>query len=102
MLETPEAVFEAVDGVVFASTEEAVLADPALVAAIRRTNRSNLTTWAQANLHEPGARVEPTSAPTPSASPATSSAAASARRRSTRTGRARTSRGGRGWRWRSR
>jgi DNA-binding PucR family transcriptional regulator len=63
MLEAADAVFEEVDAATLAGTDEAVLADPALVAAIRRTNRANLTTWAEANLRDPGARVPPNLGP---------------------------------------
>lgn len=59
LLEAPEPRFAQVDEAVLASASEAVVADPALVDAIRQTNRANLTHWALWNLREPGGRVEP-------------------------------------------
>ena len=63
LLEAPDAVFAEVDAATLGGAEDAVRADPALVAAIRRTNRANLTTWAEANLRDPGARVPPNLGP---------------------------------------
>jgi DNA-binding PucR family transcriptional regulator len=63
LLEAPDAVFEEIDAVTLANADPAVTADPALVAAIRRTNRANLVHWAEANLHDPGAPVAPNLGP---------------------------------------
>ena len=40
-----------------------VVADPVLVAAMRRTNRANLSFWAEANVRDPGAEVPPNLGP---------------------------------------
>ena len=63
LLEAPASVFDQIDAVTIANADPAVAADPALVAAIRRTNRANLTHWADANLHDPGAPVAPNIGP---------------------------------------
>ncbi|MGA9857017.1 MAG: PucR family transcriptional regulator [Solirubrobacteraceae bacterium] len=63
LLEASESAFDQVDAVTLANADPAVIADPALVAAIRRTNRANLTRWAEANLHDPGAPVAPNVGP---------------------------------------
>jgi DNA-binding PucR family transcriptional regulator len=59
LLDAPDTVFAEIDAATLANADSAVIADPALVAAIRRTNRANLQHWATANLRDPGARVEP-------------------------------------------
>ena len=59
LLQTPDALFAEVDAATLAHADESVLADPALVAAIRRTNRANLAHWAEANLRDPGGPVAP-------------------------------------------
>jgi DNA-binding PucR family transcriptional regulator len=63
LLDTPEAIFEEVDAVTLANAGSEVAADPALVAAVRRTNRANLVHWAQANVRDPGAPVGPNLGP---------------------------------------
>jgi DNA-binding PucR family transcriptional regulator len=63
LLEAQEELFAEIDDVTLANTEPAVRADPALVAAIRRTNRANLVHWAEANLRDPGAPVAPNLGP---------------------------------------
>lgn len=63
MLEAGEDVFGQVDVVTLARAEPAVLNDPALVAAIRRTNRDNMLHWAGANVRDPGAPVAPNLGP---------------------------------------
>ncbi|MDP9384700.1 MAG: PucR family transcriptional regulator, partial [Actinomycetota bacterium] len=63
LLESPADVFDAVDQITLDNADPAVTADPALVAAIRRTNRANLTHWAEANVHDPGAPVPPNLGP---------------------------------------
>lgn len=59
LLEAPDAVYAAVDAATLDRAESAVLADPALVAGIRRTNRANLRHWAEHNARAPGERVPP-------------------------------------------
>ncbi len=63
LVAAPAAVFDQVDAVTIADVEPAVAADPALVEAIRRANRANLTHWAQANIADPGAPVPPNLGP---------------------------------------
>ncbi|MDX6702514.1 MAG: hypothetical protein QOF26_2740 [Baekduia sp.] len=63
LLEAPDATFDQIDAVTLANADPAVTADPSLVAAFRRTNRANLTRWAEANLHDPGAPVAPNVSP---------------------------------------
>lgn len=59
LLAVPEEGYDAIDEVTLADLDPLVTGDPALVAAIRRTNRTNLTHWLRANAADPGARVEP-------------------------------------------
>ncbi len=59
LLATPDAIFAEVDRAVFADISHPVARDPVLSDAVRRTNRSNLIHWAQANLADPGAPVAP-------------------------------------------
>jgi DNA-binding PucR family transcriptional regulator len=63
LLADPGAVFDQVDAATLVNAGEALRADPALVAAVQRTNRANLTHWAEANLRDPGGRVEPNLGP---------------------------------------
>jgi DNA-binding PucR family transcriptional regulator len=63
LLEAPEATFDHIDAVTIANADPGVTADPTLVAALRRTNRANLTRWAEANLHDPGGPVAPNVGP---------------------------------------
>jgi DNA-binding PucR family transcriptional regulator len=63
LIAAPNTVFDAVDAVILADADRAVTADPGLVAAIRRTNRANLTHWAEANVRDPGAPVPPNLGP---------------------------------------
>jgi hypothetical protein len=50
-------VFDEVDAATLEHADPAILADP--VEAIRRTNRANLSFWAEANVRDPGAPVTP-------------------------------------------
>jgi DNA-binding PucR family transcriptional regulator len=59
LIAAPDALFDEVDETTLANASSAISADPALVDAIKRTNRANLMHWAMANLRDPGARVEP-------------------------------------------
>ncbi|UTI65360.1 helix-turn-helix domain-containing protein [Paraconexibacter antarcticus] len=59
LAEAPDEVFAEVDAATLSGAEPAILADPALVAAIKRTNRLNLLHWARANIVAPGAPVAP-------------------------------------------
>jgi DNA-binding PucR family transcriptional regulator len=63
LLSDPEPLFEELDAVTLADADAAVLADPALVEAIRRTNRVNLTRWAEGTLRDPGGPVRPAFGP---------------------------------------
>ncbi|WP_205695609.1 CdaR family transcriptional regulator [Conexibacter sp. SYSU D00693] len=63
LLGAPEGLFDQVDDATLAGADPGILADPALVEAIRRTNRANLLHWARANLEDPGARVAPNLVP---------------------------------------
>lgn len=57
LLASPDDAFAEVDAATFEHADPALLADPALVEAIRRTTRANLRRWAEANLANPGAPV---------------------------------------------
>lgn len=59
VLAAQEEVFAEVDETMLEHTDPAILADPALVEAMRRTSRTNLRTWAEANVRAPGAPVQP-------------------------------------------
>jgi DNA-binding PucR family transcriptional regulator len=59
LLALPESEIEEIDAVTTAGADPAIIRDPALMAAIRRANRANLTHWLEANVHDPGARVPP-------------------------------------------
>ncbi|MCW3039791.1 MAG: uncharacterized protein JWM31_1696, partial [Solirubrobacterales bacterium] len=63
LLALDEAGYAAIDAVTLAGADPVVLADPGLVAAIRRANRANLSHWLQANVRDPGARVAPNLGP---------------------------------------
>ncbi len=63
LVAAPDGLFEEVDAVTIGDVDPAVAADPALVLAIRRANRANLTHWAQANIADPGAPVAPNLGP---------------------------------------
>lgn len=63
MVSAPEDVIREVDDVTLAHTDEAVVADPSFVEAIRRANRANLLHWAEANVRDPGAPVPPNLGP---------------------------------------
>nr|WP_026909816.1 PucR family transcriptional regulator [Patulibacter minatonensis] len=63
MLSAPEDVIGEVDAVTLAHTDEAVVADPSFVEAIRRANRANLLHWAESNVRDPGAPVAPNLGP---------------------------------------
>lgn len=63
MLDAPDVDYDQLDEATLARADPAVVADPALVAAIRRTNRANLRHWLVANVRDPGARVEPNLGP---------------------------------------
>jgi DNA-binding PucR family transcriptional regulator len=57
LLEAPEALLDELDAATLQTADPAVAADPALVAGIRLTNRSNLMHWATANISRPGQQV---------------------------------------------
>lgn len=63
LVAAPDDVFAEIDAVTLANADAAVVGDPALVAAIRRTNHANLLHWAQANVSDPGAPVAPNVGP---------------------------------------
>src|SRR4051794_11158807 len=63
LLGEADALFDEVDTATLAAADPAVTADPALVAAVRRTNRNHLAHWAEANIRAPGERVEPNLSP---------------------------------------
>ncbi|HWT91581.1 MAG TPA: PucR family transcriptional regulator [Solirubrobacteraceae bacterium] len=64
VLQQPDDIFDEVDAVVLGDAAgTAVAQDPALADAVRRTNRANLVHWAEANLRDPGAPVEPNVGP---------------------------------------
>jgi DNA-binding PucR family transcriptional regulator len=57
LLEAPQPLLDEVDTAVLQIADPGVAADPALVAAIRLTNRSNLMHWTTANIRRPGQHV---------------------------------------------
>jgi DNA-binding PucR family transcriptional regulator len=59
LLEAPEEIFADVDAAVLAEADSPVADDPVLAAGIRRSNHANLIHWAESNVHDPGAPVEP-------------------------------------------
>ena len=59
----PEDVITELDEVALAAMPHEISDDPGLAAGIRRTNRGFVRAWAEANLHDPGARVTPTIGP---------------------------------------
>ena len=59
----PEDVMNELDDVALAAMPHEISDDPGLAAGIRRTNRGFVRAWAEANLHDPGARVTPTIGP---------------------------------------
>lgn len=63
MLTAPAEVFAAVDAAVLAEPAHPIAGDPVLAAAIRRNTHANLIHWAEANVHDPGARVPPRLSP---------------------------------------
>lgn len=63
LLAAPEPPYDEIDAVTLAGADPAVMADPALVAAIRRANRANLTHWLRANVQDPGMPVAPNLGP---------------------------------------
>jgi DNA-binding PucR family transcriptional regulator len=63
LIDAPSDLFAEIDAVTLADADPAVVADPALVAAIRRANRANLRHWARANISDPGAPVAPNLGP---------------------------------------
>lgn len=60
VLNLPEEIFAELDEVALAAMPHEISDDPGLAAGIRRTNHGFVRAWAEANLHEPGARVTPT------------------------------------------
>lgn len=58
-LAAPPEWLDEVDAATLSATTKVVAGDPALVAALRRTNRANLIHWATANVRAPGEPVEP-------------------------------------------
>jgi DNA-binding PucR family transcriptional regulator len=66
VLKAPQEWLEELDRVTIDRERMKHLAeDPALAAAIRRTNRANVVHWAAANLRDPGAPVPPNLGPEP-------------------------------------
>jgi DNA-binding PucR family transcriptional regulator len=63
VLGLPEDVMTELDQVALAAMPQEISDDPGLAAGIRRTNRGFVRAWAEANLHDPGARVTPTIGP---------------------------------------
>lgn len=63
LLADPEPVFAEIDAITLAGADDAVLADPGLVEAIRRANRANLAHWASSNARHPGVVVSPNLGP---------------------------------------
>jgi DNA-binding PucR family transcriptional regulator len=63
LLADREAMFAAVDASTLEHAPATIVEDPALVEAIRRTNRANLLHWAQHTLEAPGAPVPPNLGP---------------------------------------
>jgi DNA-binding PucR family transcriptional regulator len=63
VLGLPEEVMTELDQVALAAMPHEISDDPGLAAGIRRTNRGFVRAWAEANLHDPGARVTPTIGP---------------------------------------
>ncbi|MGH2836153.1 MAG: PucR family transcriptional regulator [Solirubrobacteraceae bacterium] len=63
VLGLPEDVTAELDEVALAAMPHEISDDPGLAAGIRRTNRGFVRAWAEANLHDPGARVTPTIGP---------------------------------------
>jgi DNA-binding PucR family transcriptional regulator len=57
LLEAPQALLDELHAAAVQTADPGVAADPALVAAIRVTNRSNLVHWTTANIHRPGQPV---------------------------------------------
>lgn len=57
LLAAPAETFDAVNGATLEFADPAILADPALVEAIERSNRVSLEIWCEANVLDPGARV---------------------------------------------
>jgi len=55
----------AVDAATLADQDHALAGDPALVAAMRQSNRANLLFWVQSVLRDPGAEVPPNPGPEP-------------------------------------
>ena len=55
----------AVDAATLADQDQALAGDPALVAAMRRSNRANLLFWVQSILRDPAAEVPPNPGPDP-------------------------------------
>ena len=63
VLGLPEEIFAELDQVALAAMPHEISDDPGLAAGIRRTNRGFVRAWAEANLHDPGAKVTPTLGP---------------------------------------
>lgn len=60
VLDPPADLLKELDEATLSAPHRAQIADdPALAAAIRRANRSNLRYWVSANIHRPGERVAP-------------------------------------------
>lgn len=59
LLEQADDVFAAVDAATLQGADRQLLADPALVEAVRRNTEANLRHWAEANVRAPGEPVPP-------------------------------------------
>jgi DNA-binding PucR family transcriptional regulator len=57
LLEAPQALLDELHAAAVQTADPGVAADPALVASIRLTNRSNLMHWSTANIRRPGQPV---------------------------------------------
>jgi DNA-binding PucR family transcriptional regulator len=57
LLEAPQALLDEFHAAVLQTADPGVAADPALVAGIRLTNRSNLMHWSTSNIRRPGQQV---------------------------------------------
>jgi DNA-binding PucR family transcriptional regulator len=63
LVEEPGGLLKEINEAVFDSLGDAVRGEPALAAAIERSNRANLMGWAMANLRNPGMPVPPNVGP---------------------------------------
>ncbi len=62
-LSDPDLLVNEISEATLEGQAQEVVADPVLVAALRRTNRANLVFWAEANMRDPGGEVGPNLGP---------------------------------------